>query len=175
MLDKIELGEVDADWATLRILAQALDCPLGRLIALAEEMAPGEGGEEWRGWSQLPTQNMTGDEESTEQIETRTNPACARSVHMDDEDEQTYIDAITDPLRRQILRTVVAEKREVSPARLGRRLEQDVSRVSYHVKRLETAGLLSLTRTSPVRGATEHFYTANPVVTRHPILRALFE
>ena len=47
----IEEGKVDADRATLRILAKELGLPLDALIELAEERAPGEGGEEWRGWS----------------------------------------------------------------------------------------------------------------------------
>ena len=50
-MEKIERGEVDADWATLRILAKELKLPLDALIELAEECAPGEGGEQWRGWS----------------------------------------------------------------------------------------------------------------------------
>jgi len=48
VLAKIECGEVNADWATLRAIAQALDLPLGVLMELAEEQAPGDGGDEWR-------------------------------------------------------------------------------------------------------------------------------
>lgn len=48
VLGKIERGEVDADWATLRVIAHALDLPLDVLVELAEEHAPGPGGEEWR-------------------------------------------------------------------------------------------------------------------------------
>ncbi|MGE5335923.1 MAG: helix-turn-helix domain-containing protein [Nitrososphaerota archaeon] len=47
----IEAGEVDADWGTLRVLAQALGLPLETMLELAEEAAPGEGGEQWRSWS----------------------------------------------------------------------------------------------------------------------------
>jgi ribosome-binding protein aMBF1 (putative translation factor) len=50
-MERIERGEIDADWATLRFLARELKLPLATLIELAEERAPGEGGEQWRRWS----------------------------------------------------------------------------------------------------------------------------
>ena len=50
-MEGIERGEIDADWATLRTLARELELPLETLIELAEERAPGEGGEQWRRWS----------------------------------------------------------------------------------------------------------------------------
>ena len=48
VVGKIERGEVNADWATLRVVANALDLPLDALMELAEENAPGPGGDEWR-------------------------------------------------------------------------------------------------------------------------------
>jgi len=50
-LEEIERGEVNAEWGTLRDIARALSIPLDVLVELAEECAPGEGGEEWRGWT----------------------------------------------------------------------------------------------------------------------------
>jgi DNA-binding XRE family transcriptional regulator len=50
-LKQIERGEVEADWGTLRAIARALRLPLDVLIELAEECAPGEGGEAWRRWT----------------------------------------------------------------------------------------------------------------------------
>jgi len=50
-MQHLELGELDADWATLRVVARELELPLDALIELAEESAPGEGGEQWRQWS----------------------------------------------------------------------------------------------------------------------------
>jgi ribosome-binding protein aMBF1 (putative translation factor) len=50
-MERIERGEIDADWATLRSLAREFKLPLEALIKLAEERAPGEGGEQWRRWS----------------------------------------------------------------------------------------------------------------------------
>lgn len=48
VLERIESGQTNADWATLRVVAHALCVPLYALIELAEEQAPGEGGKEWR-------------------------------------------------------------------------------------------------------------------------------
>jgi ribosome-binding protein aMBF1 (putative translation factor) len=50
-MERIERGEIDAGWATLRFLAEEFKLPLKALIELAEEHAPGEGGEQWRRWS----------------------------------------------------------------------------------------------------------------------------
>ncbi|MFL5897704.1 MAG: helix-turn-helix domain-containing protein [Solirubrobacterales bacterium] len=50
-VERLERGEVNADWATLRVVAQVLAIPLDSLIELAEESAPGEGGQKWRQWS----------------------------------------------------------------------------------------------------------------------------
>jgi len=50
-LQQLERGELDADWATLRMIARELGLPMTALIELAEESAPGEGGEQWRRWS----------------------------------------------------------------------------------------------------------------------------
>lgn len=50
-LEKVERGEVSADWGTLRAVARVLCLPLDVLIELAEECAPGPGGEEWRRWT----------------------------------------------------------------------------------------------------------------------------
>jgi DNA-binding XRE family transcriptional regulator len=50
-MQQLERGELDADWATLRVVARELELPLDALIELAEESAPGEGGEQWRQWS----------------------------------------------------------------------------------------------------------------------------
>jgi ribosome-binding protein aMBF1 (putative translation factor) len=48
ILERIERGEVNADWATLRVIAAALALPLPALFELAEELAPGPGGAQWR-------------------------------------------------------------------------------------------------------------------------------
>jgi transcriptional regulator with XRE-family HTH domain len=50
-LERLERGEVDEVWGTLRLVARALRIPLDKLIELAEQAAPGEGGARWRRWS----------------------------------------------------------------------------------------------------------------------------
>jgi transcriptional regulator with XRE-family HTH domain len=50
-MQQLERGELDADWATLRVVARELKLPLDALIELAEGSAPGEGGDQWRRWS----------------------------------------------------------------------------------------------------------------------------
>lgn len=47
-LEKIEGGEIDESWGGIRLIAKALDMPLGALMIEAEEFAPGPGGEAWR-------------------------------------------------------------------------------------------------------------------------------
>jgi ribosome-binding protein aMBF1 (putative translation factor) len=47
-LEKIERGEIDESWGGIRLIAKALEMPLGALMIEAEEFAPGPGGEAWR-------------------------------------------------------------------------------------------------------------------------------
>jgi len=47
----IERGEAEATWATLRRIAKGLDMPVNDLLSFAEELAPGDGGAQWRRWS----------------------------------------------------------------------------------------------------------------------------
>jgi DNA-binding transcriptional ArsR family regulator len=68
--------------------------------------------------------------------------------------------ALTHPLRRQILREMIKDEREVSPRDLSRDLAQSLSKLSYHVRVLARCGAIELVRTEPVRGSTQHFYRA---------------
>jgi transcriptional regulator with XRE-family HTH domain len=47
-LEKIERGELDEWWGGIRVIAKALEMPVGALMIEAEEFAPGKGGERWR-------------------------------------------------------------------------------------------------------------------------------
>lgn len=47
-LRKIERGDADESWGGIRLIAKALEMPLGALMIEAEEFAPGAGGEAWR-------------------------------------------------------------------------------------------------------------------------------
>jgi len=62
------------------------------------------------------------------------------------------------PLRLKLLTHL--NDREWSPRELSDYLAEGLSQVSYHIKVLLEYGLIELTRTEPVRGATEHFYRA---------------
>lgn len=61
------------------------------------------------------------------------------------------------PLRMQILANYM-DAGILSPNELAQQLEQPIGNVSYHVRILNTAGLLHLTSTAQRRGALEHYY-----------------
>lgn len=54
-----------------------------------------------------------------------------------------------------------------SPNELAEQFPEDLSKVSYHVRKLKRLGAIEEVDSRPVRGATEHFYRAieRPVVT----------
>jgi len=67
--------------------------------------------------------------------------------------------AMAHPLRRRILRAMHANGGgDLSPRELSQRLEQPLSRLSYHVKVLARCQAIELVATQPVRGSTQHFY-----------------
>jgi DNA-binding transcriptional ArsR family regulator len=70
---------------------------------------------------------------------------------------QDLLAALRHPLRRRILRAIEPGE-EISPRELSRDLDQKLSKVSYHVRVLAECGVLKLTRTTQVRGSTQHFY-----------------
>jgi transcriptional regulator with XRE-family HTH domain len=61
-LGNIERGKVEAGWGTLRRIAYALNVELKNLMELAEELAPGRGGTEWRRWSRTARELRRGRE-----------------------------------------------------------------------------------------------------------------
>jgi DNA-binding MarR family transcriptional regulator len=61
------------------------------------------------------------------------------------------------PLRAKILEALAGSTK--SPVQLAGELDARLGSVSYHVRTLERDGLIELTRTRPVRGTIEHFYT----------------
>jgi DNA-binding transcriptional ArsR family regulator len=72
-------------------------------------------------------------------------------------DDNDLLMALRHPLRRQILRTMGAEK-AISPRQISRALGQPLSNVSYHVRVLADRGTIALVNTKPVRGSMQHFY-----------------
>jgi|SRR6185436_17306013 len=68
--------------------------------------------------------------------------------------------AMAHPLRRRILRHMVATSAEISPRELADDLDQTLNKVSYHVLILARCGTVEPTGTKQVRGSTQHFYRA---------------
>jgi DNA-binding transcriptional ArsR family regulator len=66
--------------------------------------------------------------------------------------------ALAHPLRRQILRKMIAEDSETSPRDLSADLDQPLGKLSYHVTVLVKSGALELVSTRQRRGAAQHFY-----------------
>lgn len=70
--------------------------------------------------------------------------------------------ALAHPLRRQILRRMLKDEKEISPRDIAHGHPESLSRLSYHVRVLAQCGAIELVRTEQVRGSTQHFY--RPVV-----------
>ena len=64
-----------------------------------------------------------------------------------------------DERRMKILRCLMAEPATLS--QLGDKLDLHPAKVRYHLKRLEQAGLVTLTATNVVRGFVEKYYQAS--------------
>ena len=74
--------------------------------------------------------------------------------------DQRLIRALAHPLRIRILE--ILTERVASPVYLSEELETGLSHVAYHTRTLEKCGCLQLVDTAQRRGATEHFYKAEP-------------
>jgi DNA-binding transcriptional ArsR family regulator len=73
---------------------------------------------------------------------------------------ENRLKAVSHPLRANCLR-LLDERGELSPIQVTRELGEDnLTDVSYHMKRLAELGCAEVVRTRPVRGAVEHFYVA---------------
>lgn len=68
--------------------------------------------------------------------------------------------ALGHPMRRRILREMLAENGEVSPRELAAELSEQLSALSYHVRVLAECKAIELVRTEQIRGSTQHFYRA---------------
>jgi DNA-binding transcriptional ArsR family regulator len=66
--------------------------------------------------------------------------------------------ALAHPLRRTILRRMIAEGGEISPRELAAALSEPLSALSYHVRVLAECKAVKLVRTKQIRGSTQHFY-----------------
>jgi len=74
--------------------------------------------------------------------------------------DQRLVRSLAHPLRVQILELLTDHV--ASPNLLAGELEAGLSDVAYHTRALDRYGALELVDTAQRRGATEHFYKANP-------------
>lgn len=74
--------------------------------------------------------------------------------------DQRLVRALAHPLRVQILE--ILTERVASPNLISEQLNQGLTHVAYHIRALDKWGCLELVHTAQRRGATEHFYKADP-------------
>jgi DNA-binding transcriptional ArsR family regulator len=76
---------------------------------------------------------------------------------MTDEADDHLLSALNHPLRRQILRKLLAQN-PISPRQISEELHAPLSNVSYHVRVLADCGAVVLVDTEPARGSIRHLY-----------------
>lgn len=76
--------------------------------------------------------------------------------------DQDLIRALAHPLRVQLL--TILNDRMASPNELAKELDEGLSQVSYHVKVLKDFDCIEMVKTTPRRGAVEHYYKAKDAV-----------
>lgn len=78
----------------------------------------------------------------------------------DSSDETKLLGALSNPLRRQILRRM-RDGEALSPLQLAEEFDLPVSNIAYHVRVLAGCGAVRLVRVKPVRGALKHYYRSS--------------
>lgn len=73
-------------------------------------------------------------------------------------DTKDLFTALGHPIRRQILREMIARGSELSPRELADDLGHSLGKLGYHVSVLVECGAIELVETRPARGSTQHFY-----------------
>jgi DNA-binding transcriptional ArsR family regulator len=73
--------------------------------------------------------------------------------------DSRLVKMLAHPLRVRIL--AILEQRTASPSEIAQELDASLGVVSYHVRRLESLGLIKLMKKTPRRGAIEHYYKAD--------------
>lgn len=84
------------------------------------------------------------------------SPKLAKAIDITD---PVVVKAYAHPLRIEILGLL--DNRVASPRQLATELGTGLSTTSYHVRQLAALKLIRLVRRRQVRGAIEHYYTAN--------------
>lgn len=75
---------------------------------------------------------------------------------LDEINDPRMVKALAHPLRLRIIDAL--ENRSASPSELSQELGAPIGNVSYHVRRLESLGVLELVDTAQRRGAVEHYF-----------------
>jgi DNA-binding transcriptional ArsR family regulator len=86
---------------------------------------------------------------------------------VNDEQASALAQALSNPLRLAILRELRGRDR-MSPSEYATRSGEALSNVSYHVRTLESAGIIAVTDTQARRGALEHFFPLPVPTQRRP-------
>jgi predicted transcriptional regulator len=90
-------------------------------------------------------------------------------------DTKKVVKLLGDETRRVIMRMASNSDNGVSPSEVAKTLGRQVSNVCYHFTCLENAEMIVSIRTEAVRGATKHFYRAEPRVRELPWLEGVLE
>jgi hypothetical protein len=85
-------------------------------------------------------------------------------------DRQGVFVALHHPLRRSLLKLVI-ERKELTPVESARLLDDKLTDVSYHMRKLSDCGLVWLDHIGQARGAAVHFYVPGPVLEEFPWVR----
>lgn len=85
--------------------------------------------------------------------------------------EERLVAVLQHPLRRVLVRTIIAANGPISPSELATSVGFPVSNVSYHVSVLVESGAMRLSDTEPVRGAIKHLYNPVPQVRSSSLVK----
>jgi DNA-binding transcriptional ArsR family regulator len=83
---------------------------------------------------------------------------------------QRVFEALQHPLRRELLKLVVVHE-ELTPSESAQLLDEKLTDVSYHMRKLADRGLVWLDHMGQARGAAVHFYVPGPVLEEFPWIR----
>jgi predicted transcriptional regulator len=86
--------------------------------------------------------------------------------------EDSLLQILRHPLRKQLLRLYVEEDGMLSPKELSVFTKRHVSNVGYHVRVLVDYGAVEIVAEEKRRGSVEHFYEATGLVDEVPWGRA---
>jgi DNA-binding transcriptional ArsR family regulator len=89
----------------------------------------------------------------------------------DDNMTEGLLTALGNPLRRDVLRTLIDAETPMSPKELAALHQVNINLMSHHVRKLVAAEMMMLVDTRrSARGAPEHFYRPGPASDR-PLVR----